>query len=101
MSKQVAIELPDPFPPGARKLAFVDGQQILIFNIGSELHAVDNTCPHAGASLFSGKLNGKVLQCPVHAMRFDVTTGCFAGGERQELQTYPVVWSDDGAELTL
>lgn len=101
MSQQVSIELPEPFPPGARKLAFVDGRQILIFNIEGALYAIDNTCPHAGASLFSGKLNGKVLQCPVHAMRFDVTTGCFAGGERQELQTYPVAWAEGGAVLTL
>jgi 3-phenylpropionate/trans-cinnamate dioxygenase ferredoxin component len=95
------VTLPELFEPGMRKLAFVDGQQILIFNIGGALFAVDNTCPHAGASLYSGKLHGKVLQCPVHAMRFDVTTGCFAGGDRQELQTYPVVWSDGSAVLTL
>jgi len=98
---EVQVSLPEPFPPGARKLAFVDGRQILIFNIEGALYAVDNTCPHAGASLFSGKLNGKVLQCPVHAMRFDVTTGCFAGGKRQELQTYPVTWAEGGAVLAL
>ena len=95
------VTLPDPFPPGARKLAFVEGQQILIFNIEDELYAVDNTCPHAGASLYSGKLSGKVLQCPVHAMRFDVTTGCFAGGDKPELRTYPVAWADGGALVTI
>ncbi|MFM5917489.1 MAG: Rieske (2Fe-2S) protein [Novosphingobium sp.] len=98
---EVEVALPEPFLPGARKLAFVDGQQVLIFNIEGELFAVDNTCPHAGASLFSGKLSGRILQCPVHAMRFDVTTGCFAAGERQELRTYPVAWAEGGAVLTL
>lgn len=95
------VALPEPFPPGARKLAFVEGQQILIFNIEGELYAVDNTCPHAGASLYSGKLSGKVLQCPVHAMRFDVTNGCFAGGERQELRTFPVSREGSCALITL
>ena len=84
-----------------RKLAFVEGQQIVIFNIDGDLYAIDNSCPHAGSSLFSGKLVGRVLQCPTHAMRFDVGTGCFAGGERQELQTYPVRWADGGAVLTI
>ena len=98
---KVAVTLPHPFEPGMRKLAFVEGQQVLIFNIAGVLDAVDNTCPHAGASLFSGKLDGKVLQCPVHAMRFDVTTGCFPGGERQELRTYPVDWTEGGALLTV
>ena len=84
-----------------RKLAFVEGLQVLIFNIDGQLYAVDNACPHAGSSLHSGKLSGRVLQCPTHAMRFDVTTGCFAGGERQELRTYAVTWADGGAALTI
>lgn len=66
------IELPDPFPPGARKLAFVAGRQLLIFNIAGTLVAIENSCPHAGASLFGGKLEGSVLRCPSHGLKFEL-----------------------------
>jgi nitrite reductase/ring-hydroxylating ferredoxin subunit len=26
-----------------------------------------------------GKLDGRIVTCPVHGMKFDVSTGCFAG----------------------
>ncbi|WP_423907146.1 Rieske (2Fe-2S) protein [Caballeronia sp.] len=28
-------------------------------------------CPHNGALLASGQLEGRVLRCPAHGMRFD------------------------------
>jgi 3-phenylpropionate/trans-cinnamate dioxygenase ferredoxin component len=70
--RQHHVVLPDPFPPGARKLAFVEGRQILIFNIADRLVAVENSCPHAGASLFGGKLEGSVLRCPSHGLKFEL-----------------------------
>ena len=36
------------------------------------LVAFDNACPHAGSSLYSGKLDGRWLRCPSHGMRFDL-----------------------------
>lgn len=66
------IELPDPFPPGARKLAFLDGRQVLVCNVEGTLVAFDNACPHAGGSLYSGKLDGRWLRCPSHGLRFDL-----------------------------
>jgi len=61
---------------GERKLAFVDGRSIVLFNIAGTIHAIDNACPHNGASLASGQLDGTMLRCPAHGLRFDLTTGC-------------------------
>lgn len=92
---QHVVELPDPFPPGARKLAFVAGRQVLVFNLGNKLVAVDNSCPHAGGSLYGGKLDGQVLRCPSHGMRFDL--GSAASG----LRFYPITAADNGARIEL
>jgi 3-phenylpropionate/trans-cinnamate dioxygenase ferredoxin component len=37
-----------------------------------------------------GKLDGKIVICPVHGMKFDVTTGCFAGSSDFGVASYPV-----------
>ena len=37
-----------------------------------------------------GKLDGRKVTCPVHRMKFDVTTGCFAGTLDYAVASYPV-----------
>jgi phenylpropionate dioxygenase-like ring-hydroxylating dioxygenase large terminal subunit len=43
--------------------------------LAGELHASDDTCPHAGCSLAEGELDGQTVVCPCHMATFDVTTG--------------------------
>ena len=43
--------------------------------VDGELHAFDDTCPHAGCSLADGDLDGHAVVCPCHLARFDITTG--------------------------
>jgi 3-phenylpropionate/trans-cinnamate dioxygenase ferredoxin subunit len=38
---------------GGRKLAFVGGRSIVLFNIEGTVHAIENSCPHNGSSLAS------------------------------------------------
>ncbi|MDE2435330.1 MAG: Rieske 2Fe-2S domain-containing protein [Sphingomonadales bacterium] len=74
--RQIRVELPKPFTPGMVKLAFVEGQQILIVNVGGTLRAIANSCPHAGSSLYGGKLIGAKIRCPSHGLMIDLVTGC-------------------------
>ena len=41
-----------------------------------------------------GKLDGKIVICPVHGMKFDVTNGCFAGSSDFGVASYPVKIAD-------
>ena len=52
-------------PPGGRKLVFVPGgETVLVLNVEGEFYALENSCPHAGASLASGACEGRVIACP-------------------------------------
>jgi nitrite reductase/ring-hydroxylating ferredoxin subunit len=53
----------------------INGQQIAMFSVDGELFAFDDACPHVGASLGNGKLEGKLVTCPAHKWQFDITTG--------------------------
>jgi len=66
------------------------GKDVALFNVGGNICAVADTCPHAGGSLGLGKLDGKIVTCPVHGMKFDVTTGFFSGTSDPGVATYPV-----------
>jgi nitrite reductase/ring-hydroxylating ferredoxin subunit len=50
-------------------------EEVAIYHLGHEAYAVSNTCPHAGARLSEGPLEGPVITCPRHGSQFDVRTG--------------------------
>ena len=90
MSRQIPVGAVDELAPGQRKLAFIDGRSIVLFNIAGTIHAIDDSCPHNGASVASGQLEGCVLRCPAHGLRFDLRTGCTPGAGGLSLTTFPV-----------
>ena len=65
----------DELPPGSGKAFKIAGHEIALFNIGGTVHAIDDICPHAGASLANGPLKGGIVCCPWHYAAFDVATG--------------------------
>lgn len=101
MSRQIPVGSADELAPGQRKLVFVDGRSVVLFNIEGELHAIENSCPHNGASLAGGQMEGRLLRCPAHGLRFDVATGCMPGKGGLSLATFPVRNVADRLELTV
>ena len=79
-------------PPGARKLVFVPGgEAVLLFNINGQFHAIENSCPHAGASLASGACEGHVLSCPAHGLKFNLRSGECTASAQLRVPVYEVV----------
>lgn len=79
MTQTILIAPGDAPDAGSRKIKFVDGRSIVLFNVDGVIHAIDNSCPHNGASLANGRLDGHVLQCPAHGLRFDLVSGRVIG----------------------
>ena len=77
MSDWVTIGSAGDIPPGHAARVVVDGVAVAIFNVDGELHAVDDTCTHAEASLSEGELDpeGCTIECPLHGSSFDLRTG--------------------------
>jgi len=71
-----------------RSLLFVEGKTIALFNIASVFYAFEDSCPHQGASMWSGKLEGQILQCCAHGLRFDLATGYLLHSTQMKLSTY-------------
>ena len=63
-------------PKGDMFAAEVGGRKIAVFHLEDDSwHAIENVCTHAYALLTDGWLDGDVIECPLHAGRFDVRTG--------------------------
>ena len=55
--------------------ATIGDKQVAVYLIGGALLATDNICTHAYACLSDGYLEDGIIECPLHAGRFEVKTG--------------------------
>jgi len=62
----------------------VDRERILLVNVAGVFHALSDACGHQRAPLSRGRLEGHVIECPVHFARFDVRTGRLLSGPTAE-----------------
>jgi nitrite reductase (NADH) small subunit/3-phenylpropionate/trans-cinnamate dioxygenase ferredoxin subunit len=87
-------------PPGRSKQATVAGKKIALFNVNGTFYAIDDTCPHRGASLSEGELEGHEVICPWHAACFDVTTGAhLSPPARSDVASYKVQVVGDEVQI--
>ena len=77
-----------------------DGTPIAVFLVDGEVYAIDDSCPHAGASLSTGDLcDGEVI-CPRHGTMFDVRSGEAVGPPAEDdVRTWPVRIVDGRIEI--
>lgn len=62
-------------PAGSAKTVDVKGKPVAVFNVGGSFYAISDACAHRGGPLGEGELDGKIVTCPWHGWRYDVTTG--------------------------
>lgn len=85
---------------GEMRVVDVAGTKVALTRIDGSLHAFDDTCTHAGCSLASGELDGKVVTCPCHGSRFDVTSGAVVRGPAQRpVRSHVVKTEGDGVVI--
>lgn len=96
------LDVPDSVDPGIGKRVRVQsaGVDIALFNIDGQIYAIDDSCPHTGASLLFGKLDGRFVRCPAHGLSFDLATGCMRGGG-MNVRAYPVEVTEGCIRITL
>ncbi len=83
--------------PGNLTKVSCGGKDILIGNVDGNFFALDDTCPHAGASLSEGKLEGCTLICDWHGAQFDCNSGKLVKfpAKINDLKSYQVVIESD------
>jgi nitrite reductase/ring-hydroxylating ferredoxin subunit len=86
-------------PAGEGRTFEVAGRLVAVFFDGSNYHAMDDLCPHMGASLGSGPLVNGVVTCPWHAWRFAVCDGAWCDNPALKVDVFPTRLSGDMVEV--
>jgi NADPH-dependent 2,4-dienoyl-CoA reductase/sulfur reductase-like enzyme/nitrite reductase/ring-hydroxylating ferredoxin subunit len=73
--KQVCIAKTADLKDGEMKQISVEENNFLLARIKGQYHVVSANCPHYGAPLAEGTLNGDRLMCPWHHACFNITNG--------------------------
>ena len=81
---------------GKGKAFKIDGKQIAVFNqVG--FHVLDDLCVHQDGSIAPGKLEGNIVECPLHFWKYNIKTGELVDYLKDViLETYSVQSRDDG-----
>jgi nitrite reductase (NADH) small subunit len=78
----IATGLGRAFEVGGRPIAVFRGRYGRVF-------AVEGECPHKGGPLADGMLIGEQVVCPLHAFRFDGTSGACDQANVCAIEAFP------------
>lgn len=74
-------------PEGEGRAFPVNGKLIAVFLRDGEYFAINDSCPHMGASLASGYLEGHDVLCPWHAWKFCIKDGTWMDNPKSKIRT--------------
>jgi len=110
----------DELPPGTMKLVPVGKFGVGVYNVGGQLFALTNYCPHRGGPLCQGQVigwaeqgerpweirwtrHGEILRCPWHQWEFEIKSGSAVIYQESKrpysIRMYPV--KVEGGEVVL
>lgn len=101
MSEFVTVAKVGAIPDGQGSTFAVDGRLVAVFNVGGEYHAIDDLCPHMGASLGGGDVQGETVTCPWHAWRFKVSDGTWCDNPKLKVDAFEVRVVGDEIQVRL
>ena len=99
--QRVKIAAADDVAPGEGRVVEAGGRTLALFNVDGTFYAIDNTCSHRGGPLGEGDLDGRIVTCPWHAWRWDVTTGANANNPAVRVPCFPVTVEDGAVFVAL
>ena len=82
--------------PGQMTWVSVDGARVLLARVEDGWYALEDVCGHQRMALSRGRLDGYVVECPLHFACYDVRTGALLSGPMAaDVPTYEVRVEDD------
>ncbi len=90
MSEFVTVARVGAIPLGQGITVAVGERLVAVFNDGGTYQAIDDLCPHMGASLGAGEVHDGIVACPWHAWRFRVCDGTWCDNPRIKIDSFPV-----------
>lgn len=88
--------------PGQMKAVGAGRERLLLANVDGVFYALRDECGHQRFSLSKGRLDGYVVECPLHFAQFDVRTGkLILGPVAEDVPVYEVRIEEDTVYVRL
>ena len=88
MTEFTTVAKTTDIPSGQGQAFAVAGRMVAVFNEDGRFFAIDDFCPHMGASLAGGYLADGVVTCPWHAWRFCIHDGRWCDNPRIKIDAF-------------
>lgn len=88
MSEFTTVAKVSDIPVGQGQAFAVGGRMVAVFNEDGRFFAIDDFCPHMGASLAGGYLEAGIVTCPWHAWRFCIHDGKWCDNPRIKIDAF-------------
>ena len=90
-------------PEGEGRPFEVDGRMIAVILDGETYRAIDDACPHQGAPLCDGLIEGGTIVCTWHGWRFSLEDGRWLDSPKSKVHvgTYPVRVEGDEIQVLI
>ena len=95
----VTVARAGDIPAGEGRTYEVNGRLVAVFFDGASYHAMDDLCPHMGASLGSGPFVDGVVTCPWHAWRFRACDGAWCDNEKLRVDVFSARVEGGGVQV--
>lgn len=77
-------------PEGTGQAFAVNGRMVAVFCEAGEYSAIDDHCPHMGASLAGGQVEDGAVTCPWHAWCFSIKDGTWLNNTKIKIDAFEV-----------
>lgn len=77
-------------PEGSAESYVVGDDVVAVFHYEGEYYAINDMCPHMGASLATGHIEDGIVTCPWHAWRFKICDGTWCDNPQIKTDAYEV-----------
>ena len=82
-------------PAGEGRAYELDGRMVAVFLEDGRYKAIDDFCPHMGASLAAGAIEDGLVICPWHAWCFKLADGEWTDNPNIKVDTFEVLVEGD------
>jgi nitrite reductase (NADH) small subunit/3-phenylpropionate/trans-cinnamate dioxygenase ferredoxin subunit len=99
MSEFQTVARVGDIPEGQGRSFTVNGTMVGVFLSGGQYRAINDFCPHMGASLAEGYVEDDAVMCPWHAWRFSLKDGTWLDNSKSQIRSACYEVRVDGTEI--
>lgn len=91
MNQYTRVAAESELAPGQLRRVSVEGQPVLLANVGGTVYATESACTHDEGPLDEGELEDSCVRCPWHFSLFSLVTGEVVESPAEDaIRTYEV-----------